>query len=181
MFVYNIKINGTKIYKYFLIGILILVCILVCFIIFNLFKSADNKTESYFPTSENIRTIENKNYTNVLKAVHDNIDNYIGTKFSYTGYVYRTDDLKDNQFILARNMIVSSDFDFVVVGFLCQYQNAKSLKQDTWVCITGEITKGDYYGPMPIVNILDITETSKPNECDVYPPSELYLPTSGII
>ena len=181
MFIYNIKINGTKIYKYFLIGVIIFVCILVGIVVFNLFNNAKNENVSSYVDSTSIRTIETKNYTNILKAVHDNVDDYIGTKFSFTGYIYRVDSLKDNQFILARNMIVSSDFDFVVVGFLCNSDNAKSFKNNTWVSITGEITKGDFYGPMPIVNILEIEETEKPSESDVYPPSELYLPTSGVV
>lgn len=180
MFIYNIKMNGTKIYKYFLIGVLIFVCILAIVVIFNLFKTAENETVSPY-TSDSIRTIETKNYTNILKAVHDNVDDYVGTKFSFTGYVYRVENLNDTQFILARNMIVSSNLDYVVVGFLCNLDNAIDYKDNTWVSITGEITKGDFYGPMPIVNILEIKETEKPAECDVYPPSELYLPTSGVI
>ena len=39
------------------------------------------------------------NYTNVLKSVHENIDNYVGMKINFTGYVYRVLDLNENQFV----------------------------------------------------------------------------------
>ena len=78
-------------------------------------------------------------------------------------------------------MIISSNNQAVVVGFLCEYENAKDLKDDTWVTITGEITKGEYHGDMPIVKVLELTETTRPTEEYVYPPDESYIPTDGVI
>ena len=103
--------------------------------------------------------------------------NYIGVKINFTGYVYRVHDLKENQFILARDMVISSDFQYVVVGFLCEHEKANELKNDTWIEVTGEITKGDYHGEMPIIKITDIKESPKPNDEYVYPPDESYIPT----
>ncbi len=40
-----------------------------------------------------------------------------GQKISFSGYVYRVYDLEEKQFILARDMIVSSDFQTMVVRF----------------------------------------------------------------
>ena len=124
-----------------------------------------------------VSVIYAKNYTNVLKAVHENIDGYVGVKIQFTGYVYRVLDLTDTQFILARDMMISSDFQYVIVGFLCEYENAQSFTNETWVELTGEITKGNYHGDMPIVKITKIEETSKPNDEYVYPPSDTYIPT----
>lgn len=101
-----------------------------------------------------------------------------GTKFTFTGYVYRVYDLNSNQFILARNMIISSNLNYVVVGFLCEYEDANSLFDYSWVNITGEITKGYYHGNMPIVEITSIEETTAPNDELVYPPDDTYIPTS---
>lgn len=125
--------------------------------------------------------ISSSNYTNILKAVHENIDSYIGVKINFTGYVYRVLDLNKNQFVLARNMIVSSNFQSVVVGFLCEADNASTFENDTWVNITGKITKGNYYGDMPIIKITEIKKVDKPNDEFVYPPDESYIPTNRII
>ena len=125
--------------------------------------------------------IATKNYTNVLKSVHDNIDTYVGKKINFVGYVYRVSDLKNSQFVLARDMIISSNRQYVVVGFLCDYALAKDFKDGTWVEMTGKITKGDYHGDMPIVEVTELKVVDKPNEEYVYPPDESYIPTSEVL
>lgn len=182
MFVYNIKINGSKTFKYFFIGIVFLVIIIVGIVCFRVFYGASNSTEISGCLPQNkVSTLSASNYTNVLKAVHDNVDGYIGTQIKFTGYVYRVLDLNENQFVLARNMIISSDFQYVVVGFLCECDSAKDFEDGTWVELTGTITKGNYHGDMPIVKVTEIKKVDKPNEEFVYPPDESYIPTSGVI
>ena len=104
-----------------------------------------------------------------------------GLKFILLGYVYRLIDFNDNQFVLARDMIISSDFQTVVVGFLCECDSIKDFKDNSWVEITGEIVKGNYHGDMPIVKIYEINRCDPPSEDLVYPPDESYIPTSGIL
>lgn len=174
MFVYNIKINGMKTFKTIFIIILILLLFIMGSVMWRFVNASKEKTNT-------VCDIKASNYTNVLKATHENIDNYIGVKIHFTGYVYRVLDLKDNQFVLARDMIISSNYQAVVVGFLCEYDKAKNFNNDTWVEITGEIIKGDYHGDMPIIKITNIQETNKPSEEYVYPPDESYIPTEGML
>lgn len=161
--------------------LLLLICIVVL-VVLKIFKGAANSQENTtcMPQS-NVSKIDAKNYTNILKTVHENIDTYVGKKINFIGYVYRVLDLNENQFILSRDMIVSSDYKSVVVGFLCEYNRAKEFEDNTWVEITGEITKGDYHGDMPIIKITDIKRINKPNEEYVYPPDESYIPTNGLL
>ena len=182
MFIYNFKVNGSKIFKYFFTGIVLLIIIILIFVSIKLFVGAknDSNVSSCMPQN-NISVISAKNYTNVLKAVHENIDNYVGVNIRFTGYVYRVLDLTDTQFILARDMIISSDYQYVIVGFLCEYENAQDFANETWVELTGEITKGNYHGDMPIVKVTDIKTVDKPNEEYVYPPDDTYIPTSGVL
>jgi len=116
-----------------------------------------------------------------LKSVHDNPDEYIGQKIKFSGYVYRIIDFTEKEFVLARNMVVSSDFQTVVVGFLCNYDKAKDFEDGTWIEITGTITKGAYHGEMPIVDIENIQKTEKPSDENVYPPDDDYIPTSSLL
>jgi len=118
------------------------------------------------------------NYTNILKSVHDNPDEYLGQKIKFSGYVYRIIDFTEKEFVLARDMIISSDFQTVVVGFLCNYNNAKDFEDGTWVEITGTITKGTYHGQMPVIDIENIQKIKKPSDEYVYPPDDNYIPTS---
>lgn len=182
MFIYNIKINGSKTFKYFFIGVVLLVVIIVGIVSFKIFSGASNSSKDLTCMPKNkVSKLTTANYTNVLNTVHENIDDYIGVKINFTGYVYRVLDLNDNQFILARNMIISSDYQSVVVGFLCEYDNAKDFEDNTWIELTGEIIKGDYHGDMPIVKVTEIKTVDKPNDEFVYPPDESYIPTSGLV
>lgn len=88
MFIYNVKINKTVTFKIILLIVIILLLILMGTIFIRLFTGAlnsDNSSEntvSYFETNTILNknqtyTLQSSNYTNVLKSVHDNIDNYI--------------------------------------------------------------------------------------------------------
>ena len=178
MFVFNFKINGSKVFKIFFTFITLLLIFILVLVTYKVFNGAHASVQSCVPQNE-VYTISANNYTNILKAVHDNIDTYVGKKINFIGYIYRVLDLKDNQFILARNMVISSDFQYVVVGFLCECNNAKDFEDGSWVNLTGEITKGDYHGDMPIVKIIDINVCEKPSEEYVYPPDDNYIPTNS--
>ena len=91
----------------------------------------------------------------------------VGKKINFTGYVYRVIDLEDNQFVLARNMYISDKLEYVIVGFLCEYDDLKNFKDGTWVNVTGEIVKGDYHGDMPIVKVFEIKKHCNGNKQEI--------------
>ena len=69
----------------------------------------------------------------------------------------RVADIKENEFILARDMVISnSPKQTLVVGFLSTCNNAKDFENNSWVTITGTIEKGEYLGEVPIINISSI-------------------------
>lgn len=183
MFVFNVKVNGSKIFKFFFIGVIILLIIIMCIVIYSIFSGANNFSRSSSCILKNgVSQIEAKNYTNILKTVHENINSYVGKKICFTGYIYRVLDLQDNQFVLARDMIINSNSQTVVVGFLCEYDDAKNYEDNTWVQVTGEITKGDYHGDMPIIKVTDIKTVDKPSQEEyVYPPDDSYIPTAELL
>ncbi len=183
MFVCNVKVNGSKLFKNFFIGVIILLILILGIVMYRVFSGANDSTKNQkcIP-QKGVSQISAQNYTNILKTVHENIDSYIGKKICFTGYVYRVLDLQDNQFVLARDMIVNSISQTVVVGFLCEYDSAKDFEDNSWVEITGEILKGDYHGDMPILNIIDIKKVDKPSQEEyVYPPDDSYIPTAGVL
>ena len=113
MFIYNFKLNGSVIIK-ILVGIIIAVVSCMCIIVGCKIIKESKNSNTCMQTNE-ITELNNKNYTTILQSVHDNIDNYVGQKIKFSGFVYRVYDLNNEQFILARNMIISSDFQTVVV------------------------------------------------------------------
>lgn len=181
MFIYNVKVSGSKLFKVFAITVSVIVILLFGISVYRIFSYAKNDVSiTDGISSTDVSEITSKNYTNILKAVHDNLDTYVGKKIKFSGYLYRVYDFKDTQFVLARDMVISSDYQTLIVGFLCDSEEAKQLKDDTWVEITGEITKGDYHGEMPEIKVTDLKEIEKPNDEYVYPPDEGYVPTVSI-
>ena len=78
-------------------------------------------------------------------------------------------------------MIISSDNNTVIVGFLCDSSNssikATEFKEGTWVEVEGEIKKGNYHGDIPIIEIKNMKKTNIPRDEFVYPPSDSYIST----
>ncbi len=140
MFIYNFKINSNFLLKFFLI---VLLCIILLIVLFSIYKLFNNSTFVVNDTlnEQEVFNLTTANYTNVLKSVHDNLDNYIGQKISFSGYIYRVYDFDDTQFVLARDMVISSDFQTLVVGFLCHCETASSYTDGTWINITRHYNK----------------------------------------
>lgn len=177
MFIYNIKINGKAFIKILFVIIAIAITIYFCVSAYKIYNNSFKvKDELQDP---NVLYLTTKNYSNILKAVHDDVDSYIGKKICFSGYVYRLLDFKETEFVLARDMIISSDMQTLIVGFLCDSKNAKDLKNETWIELTGEITLGEYHGNMPIIKVKEIKQIEKPeNDIYVYPPDDSYVPTT---
>ena len=179
MFIYNIKINGKAIAKILFVIISIIITIYFCLSAYNIYNNSF-KVKDQIENSDVIN-ITSQNYTNILKSVHDDIDSYVGKKVCFTGYIYRLLDFKDTEFVLARDMIISSDMQTLIVGFLCDSKYSKNFVDETWVELTGEITLGKYHGDMPIIKVKEIKQIEKPkDDIYVYPPDDSYVPTFNI-
>ena len=176
MFIFNFKVNGSKIFKIIFTCMTLALIFLVVFVTYKVFYGAKNNTKACMPQSD-VFMIEPNNYTNVLKVAHENIDNYVGKKINFTGYVYRVIDFEENQFVLARKMYISDNKEYVIVGFLCEYDDIKDFQDGTWINVTGEIVKGNYHGDMPIVKITEINTCKAPKDEFVMPPDNTYIPT----
>ena len=177
MFVCNFKLNRKFVFKLIFIFLFIIVIFIAGLAYYKIFEI--NKVNDEIPIP-NVSNITSDNYTNILKTVHDNLDEYIGQKINFTGYIYRTFDFSDAQFVLARNMIIDANKQTLVVGFLCNCKNAKDFNDGTWVNITGKIEKGDYHGEIPVIEITEIKAVDKPVDEYVYPPDDTFIPTSAL-
>ena len=181
MFVFNLKINKKSLFKTILV-FFIIICISLMIVSIYKICTLHNKlnTDECLPKG-GVAVISDKNYTNILKMVNENLNTYIGQEISYTGYVYRVSDIKKNEFILARDMIVSSSpKQTVVVGFLSTCENSESFENGAWISVTGTIEKGYYIEEVPILKISEIKRTSKPENPEVPVPDDYYIPTSVI-
>ncbi len=182
MFICNIKLNKKLIFKISLILMFLIAIIIAILGIWQVINKSNNNIINYLddsiPSSE-IAQIKPQNYTNILKSVHENIDDYIGQKIAFSGYIYRITGFSEDQFVLARDMDIGNN-QTLVVGFLSSSEKAKEFPTYTWVEVTGEITKGYYNGEIPILKIISIEKASKPEDATVCVPDSSYVPTAVI-
>ena len=185
MFIFNFKVDGNKLSKILFIIMILIILVIFGFGVYNIFFK-ENMSDNLVKVSDEIKSdevfeITPNNYTNILKAANENVDDYVGCKIHFTGYVYRLLDFDENQFVLARDMVVSNDnTQALVVGFLSTYENAKDFENGAWVDVVGEITKGDFNGEIAIVKVISMNSIDKPEDEFVYPPDDNYIPTSAM-
>ena len=138
MFIYNVKINGGVALKIIIVVLSIFMLIVFGISVYRIFFTSGKFTVNDRFTANEITEISPENYANILKAVHDDLDSYVGMKIKFTGYVYRVIDFKENQFVLARDMFINEEqTQSVVVGLLNEYKDAKNFKDGEWVEVTG--------------------------------------------
>lgn len=138
----------------------IILVILICFLLLLFSKNFNNTV-----------TMTTENYTNILKEYHEHPYKYEGQKIKTSGYVFRSKDFNENQFVIARDMLVNEK-ESQIVGFLCESPEAFKLLNNEWVSAEGHIYIGNYYGPMPIINLTKIKSIAKPDSPFVSLPSQ---------
>lgn len=183
MFICNVKVNGKLWFKVLMVVMALIVLVVFAMSLYKLFIAQKEEYRMVVDDNlhhSNITEIMPSNYTNILKAVHDDINSYIGKQIKFSGYVYRVFDFSDNQFVLARDMVIDSQA--YVVGFLAEYNKIKEVESGTWVEIIGTITQGKYHNEnIPIIKINSLNIINKPQDEYVPPPSDTYIPTSAIL
>lgn len=80
-------------------------------------------------------------YIETLTTVDLYLDQFVGKKLELTGFVYRQEEMKDNQFVVGRFSIQCCSADAAPFGVLVEYDRAKNFADDSWVTVTGTIQK----------------------------------------
>lgn len=160
MYICNLKLDIKKI---LIICLVIAIGVALALEITDMNKDVDEINFDY--------ELDSKNFTTVLKVVHENIDSNVGKTIKLSGFVFTLPDFRDEQFVCGRDMLL--DGDEKVVGFLCEYDKKFELADSEWVEITGEIIKGYYSGDMPIIKVKTLNKITAPANTFVDTPEEL--------
>lgn len=114
--------------------------------------------------------LSDNNFVQWLQEIYDNEEKYEGKKIQVIGFVFKSREFTENEFVPARLMMACCTADLQPIGFLCRYYKASKLKNDTWLKVTGNIKVIDYKGQKTPVIIADKVEnTAKPESEYVYP------------
>ena len=154
MFVINFKLNIKKI---------LLVCFALGLAIAAIveFSNIDTATVSSKKDKAYDYLIDENNFCEAIKNIHNNIDENINKTIKISGFVFRMPDFKDTYFVCGRNVI--KDSEDMVAGILCETNDASKLLDNEWVEITGIISKCDYNGEMPLIKVGSIEKITAPN------------------
>ena len=183
MFIYNFKVKGGILLRIIIIVLSLFMLGVFGISVYRIFISSGKFVVEDKIEAKDVTEIEGEDYANILQAVHNEPEAYIGMKVRITGYVYRLLDFEENQFVIARDMYINENkTQTVVIGFLSENKNANKFKDGTWVSITGTIQKGKYHNEeIPILKVTDMQEVAKPSNPYVNLPDDTYIPTSGIL
>ena len=133
--------------------------------------SNDNKSENDALGLTNGKIImDDNNFIRWMEEIYTNLPKYDGKEIELTGFVYLDKAFKSNEFVAARALMACCAADTQVIGFLCKYKGADSLKKDSWFKFTGKIKKETYEGkPSPTIEISNMQSISKPKNEYIYP------------
>lgn len=168
MFICNFKVDSKKIWKVTLVILIILIVSLLILASLKIF----NPTNNISAQNSGIIEITSEEYTNFLKISHENINSYNGKTVKVVGYVYKLPNFSSNEFVIARTMVFDDNSAAVVVGMLCECNEAEKYSSGTWLEVTGTIKKGNYNGEIPILEISNIKTTKAPKDEFVHLPTD---------
>ncbi|WP_163859428.1 TIGR03943 family putative permease subunit [Paenibacillus elgii] len=107
---------------------------------------ADKFTQQYAKYAKQLYksdliTVKEDLFIETLTSVDLYLDRFVGKKLQLTGFVYRQEEMKSNQFVVARFSIQCCSADAAPFGVLAEYDRANTLADDSWVTVTGTIQK----------------------------------------
>lgn len=91
-------------------------------------------------------SIGDEGFMEVVSSIDFYMDRFVGKKVEISGFVYREEDMKENQFVVSRFAVQCCSADAAPFGFMVESAMGKDLQQDTWVRINGTLGTADYNG-----------------------------------
>jgi len=114
--------------------------------------------------------VDGGNFVQWMGELSNNLDKYAGKKVEITGFIFKDKGLDHGRFVAARFMMICCTADLQVVGLMCKYGNAASLKKDAWYKVEGIIGKTAYNGSdVPYIAVSTLETAQKPADEYVYP------------
>jgi putative membrane protein len=110
-----------------------------------------------------------ENYIAMTNIMDKNPEKFSGKEVEMLGFVYREDDFKEDQFVVARFGLSCCVADASVYGTLASIADGEKYQQDEWVKVSGVIKSVKYQDwVLPNVEIQSIEKVEQPKEPYVY-------------
>lgn len=131
----------------------------------------DIKDELPFDLNAPIIEINDEDFGLLYLDAMDEPEKYDGKTITYTGIIAKSPKLSKNSFIAGRFCMTCCADDINYIGFLCNTKTEMKLKNKGWYKVTAKIKTENnpvYQGIGPVMNILSVEPTKKPQEELVY-------------
>ncbi|MEK5060393.1 TIGR03943 family protein [Paenibacillus sp. FSL H7-0326] len=109
-------------------------------------------------------------FASYFERIANTPDEYAGRSIQLSGFVFRDEELSDNQLVISRFLITHCIADAALIGFLAEFPQAARLDEDTWIEATGVIDTTVHNGTrLPMIRITEWKESAAPDQPYVYP------------
>lgn len=126
--------------------------------------------ESRYEMRGNTIIINDNSFLPWLDELYTDIGEYKDKKVEITGFVLKDSRFRQDEFIIARLMMVCCAADMQPVGFLSRYNQSSELELDSWIKINGIVEYESIEGEeIPIINVENIEKIDKPEFQFLYP------------
>jgi putative membrane protein len=115
-------------------------------------------------------------FIEILSSIDLFQENFIGKKIEISGFVYHEDDMKPNQFAVARFSVSCCSADASPFGVMIESNTANNFKKDDWVKVTGVIGKTNYAeNDIMMIDATKIEKIPAAKDPYVYPNNDFLL------
>ncbi|MBR5596256.1 MAG: GTPase [Lachnospiraceae bacterium] len=97
----------------------------------------------------------------------DHIERYVGKTVEFVGQVLKPKSFPIDYFVPGRLAMTCCADDMAFLGFACEYDNAVSLKEKSWVKVIATVSNEywpDYHGEGPVLHAVKVEQTKAPKE-----------------
>lgn len=140
----------------------------------NLYSNTISKEEHQL-IIENLKTVDSimmndQVYATYFDEINHDIEMFIYREITLKGFVYKDEELEENQVVIGRFLITHCIADASFIGFLSEVENASLLAEDMWVELTGTLQLIEYKGiQLPTIKGAEWNEIVQPDQPYVYP------------
>ncbi len=111
--------------------------------------------------------LNNYGYGNFYLDALEHVDRYVGKRITFRAMVLKPDTFPANAFVPGRMAMTCCAQDMQFIGFACEFDGAKALKEKQWVDVTAKVEKRfvqDYNGEGPFLVAESVRKAHKPDE-----------------
>lgn len=112
-------------------------------------------------------SLDNKGYGIWYLDSLEHLERYLGKTVEFTAMVLKPKGFPKDYFVPGRMAMTCCADDMAFLGFACQYEDVKSLKDKQWITVKAVVKKEyfkDYNGEGPILHAFEIASAKQPKD-----------------